>query len=192
MLTLVELIERFLADEPRPVASVHYALNQCPNCGTPCDSTKSPYCGNQCREESAFVRQFRRALASGPLDEERKESMGQELWHVLGGGFPERLKQVPPRVRQQVLGRHEGRCEQCEQPASEIDHIRTACNRPINLMPVCVECRKTVELSEGALATFVGSWGRLRDRAFALEAVLQCDDPGLWDWREFLNRRKAG
>lgn len=115
--------------------------------------------------------------------------MGQELWHVLGGGFPERLKQVPERVRLQVLGRHGGKCDLCEKPAAEIDHIRTACNRPINLRPVCVMCRRTAELSDEPIGGVL--WLALATRALSPVPLLACDDGSSWDWRDFLTRRKS-
>jgi hypothetical protein len=93
----------------------------CPNCGEPNDSTKTPYCSHRCKEESAFVRQFRAALADGmAFDENRQIALGEKLWHVLGGGYPRRRALVPERVLRKVIER-DGLCI-CGAPATTIDH----------------------------------------------------------------------
>lgn len=96
----------------------------CPNCGTPTESKRSPYCSEACREESAFVRQLRAAIESGKIeDEERQASIGQNLWHLLGGGFPRRQKLVDQKARARFFrSRNEGRCEICGAPATTFDH----------------------------------------------------------------------
>ncbi len=97
--------------------------NSCPNCGCPASSTRSPYCGDACREESAFVRQFRVSLAGGTLfDPERQRGTGQALWHLVIGGYPQRQTLVPKRTVAKVIERHEGKCAVCGEPATEIDH----------------------------------------------------------------------
>jgi hypothetical protein len=95
----------------------------CPNCGADCQSAASPYCGDPCREEAAFVRQFRRALAEGAVfDPERRNMIAQAFWHALGGGYPARVALVPESARKQVLKRTGGLCEICGAPAVTFDH----------------------------------------------------------------------
>jgi hypothetical protein len=95
----------------------------CPNCGRACDDLKSPYCGESCKEEAAFVRQMRAALQSGALvDEERQAALGQKLWRVLGGGLPRRLSIAPARNIRQALERADYSCQICGAPASTVDH----------------------------------------------------------------------
>src|SRR5579859_2587325 len=69
--TLRLVIDRALkADET--AASEPYEPDLCPNCGTAVASAKSPYCGERCREEAAFVRQLRAGLSEGSsFDAER-------------------------------------------------------------------------------------------------------------------------
>lgn len=94
----------------------------CPNCGHEAASTLSPYCCEACREEAAFVRQFRSGLASGSaLDPIRQAALGQSLWHVLGGGYPRRKDLVPQRTVEKVIQR-DLCCTVCGQPATTIDH----------------------------------------------------------------------
>jgi len=95
----------------------------CPNCGSPCDDLRSPYCSAACREMAAFVRQLRAALDSGAIqDPERQVALGQKLWHLLGGGFPRRMPLIPARVIRQVIAREDGSCQGCGAPAVTVDH----------------------------------------------------------------------
>lgn len=120
---LRELVRLGLTHDPPP-GGCGRGASTCPNCGEPVASLRSPYCGDSCREEAAFVRQFRTALATGALaDPEKQERLGQALWHLLGGGYPHRLPLVLPSAAKQALKRNDGRCEGCGVPASTFDHL---------------------------------------------------------------------
>lgn len=138
MLWLVE-VEGQLKDDPSLEAEAQLALlllrapgslepswhepGECPNCGAPCRDRRSPYCGDACREEAAFVRQLRDAVATGKIaDPERRLALGQKLWHVLGGGRPYRQSLIPASAKRQVLKRSGGNCEVCGKPAETFDH----------------------------------------------------------------------
>lgn len=187
---LAALLERALRLEPP--ASIAPDPNTCPNCGQPVDSQRSPYCGTQCREESAFVRQLRGAVEKNGIDAERQASMGQVLWHLLGGGYPGRVALVPDKVRQKLFARNGGKCELCGSPATTIDHIKTACNRPINLRPVCDSCTRAVPYLDPAFLKAKPVQillDRLAQRVAAHTPVRCCDDPESWDWRAFIAMR---
>jgi hypothetical protein len=95
----------------------------CPNCDRQVSEGKSPYCSGECRETSAFVRQFRHAVISNAIMEPEKQgALGQKLWFVLGGGYPRRDALVPERVRLKVIEREGNKCQQCEAKATTIDH----------------------------------------------------------------------
>lgn len=95
----------------------------CPNCGGVRLNLKSPYCGERCKEEAAWVRQARAALANGMLaDPERQKALGQQLWRVLGGGLPARRDLIPPKTLVRILEKKGGRCEVCGEPATTVDH----------------------------------------------------------------------
>lgn len=95
----------------------------CPNCDVVVTSSRSPYCGNFCRETSAFVRQFRDGLEKGTVfDAERQAALGQKLWYVLGGGYPRRETLVPDRVIKKVIEREGNKCQECGALATTIDH----------------------------------------------------------------------
>ncbi len=96
---------------------------KCPNCDRLVNEAKSPYCSGECREISAFVRQFRHAIVTNViLDPEKQAALGQKLWYVLGGGYPCRDALVPERVRLKVIEREGRKCQQCGAKATTIDH----------------------------------------------------------------------
>lgn len=114
------LVERALPKREETPTLVAPDPKTCPNCGVSNGSPRSPYCGEKCREESAFVRQLRASLVNGAVtDPEKQASIGQNLWHLLGGGFPRRLTLIPKSVFAKVLARG---CEMCGEPAIAIDH----------------------------------------------------------------------
>ncbi len=92
----------------------------CPNCGTSATSVTSPYCSPLCREEGAFVRQFRAGLESGVVfEDERQANFGQNLWHLLGAGYPRRVALIPPKALAKITARG---CEVCGAEAVTVDH----------------------------------------------------------------------
>lgn len=95
----------------------------CPNCSSPCDSLKTPYCSPFCRDQAAFVRQFRGSVLDEMVfDPERQKGLAQALWSLQGGGFPYRQTLVPPKILAKVIERDGGVCQICGAPATEIDH----------------------------------------------------------------------
>lgn len=95
----------------------------CPNCGQPAPSLKTPYDCDLCKDQAAFIRQFRKAINDGLiLDPERQMGMGQALWSMQGGGYPRRQTMVPAKVLAKVIERDGGVCQVCGAPATEIDH----------------------------------------------------------------------
>ena len=166
----------------------------CPSCGAPSASEKSPYCGPACREEAGFVRQVRAGLADGSIfDAERQVAMGQVLWSLLGGGYPLRQSMILERSRVLVFKRSGGKCEICGAEATSIDHVKTACNRPINLRAVCEGCTRTKPFGD---ADFLSSHAvsrlltELAARIAANPPLRLCDDPATWDWRAYVADRK--
>jgi hypothetical protein len=95
----------------------------CPNCGISMDSVRSPYCSGRCREEAAFVRQFRTNFTEDTLlNEEKQVSLGQNFWHLIGGGYPLRQSICPPSALKQLFKRTNNQCEVCGAPATTFDH----------------------------------------------------------------------
>jgi hypothetical protein len=57
------------------------------------------------------------------FDPARQVGLGQALWHLQGGGYPLRQRLVPPKVLAKVIERDGGRCAECGEPATEVDHV---------------------------------------------------------------------
>lgn len=96
----------------------------CPNCSAPVPSTRSPYCGEWCREVSGFIRQFRQGVTTGSVaDPERQAALGQKLWRMLGGGLPRRLALIPTRAWERELEKRGRTCESCGAPAVTLDNM---------------------------------------------------------------------
>jgi hypothetical protein len=107
-----------------PGGPVFVLPTHCPNCGVEAVSLRTPYCGDACKEEAAFVRQTRDSLISGAINEpERQVALGEKLWRLLGGGYPRRLSLAPARAIAKALEREQGRCELCGSPATTASHI---------------------------------------------------------------------
>ena len=165
----------------------------CPNCDCPAASTRSPYCGEACREEAGFVRQVRTGLREEWLrDEEKQIALGQVLWHLLGGGRPFRQSIIPESAKKRALARTGGLCASCGERATGFDHEGSGCNRDINLRPVCANCAETKPFGDPGLLARPEIQTRLRNLAARIgadAAVRVCDDAEIWDWRAYLARR---
>ena len=121
---LALLVERALGLSETAFVAVSCDPSTCPNCEAACTSPRSPYCSCECREESGFVRQVRSALASGvAFDLEKQATLGQNLWRLLGGGFPRRQRLVTDKERARLFKRNEGKCETCGASATTFDHL---------------------------------------------------------------------
>ncbi|MBA3726185.1 MAG: hypothetical protein H0W86_06955 [Armatimonadetes bacterium] len=117
------LLER-IRDGGRDVAPLENSPGTCPNCGTPTDSKRTPYCSERCKCVSAFVRRFRRSLAQGSLLEpEGQVALGQTFWHLMEGGRPLRVSIAPASAIKQVFKRTDGKCETCGAPATTVDNV---------------------------------------------------------------------
>lgn len=165
----------------------------CPNCGTPTAGTRSPYCGTECREIAAFIRQTRANLADGTLlDPERRAALGQVLWHLLGGGYPRRQRLVSEKDRAKLFAKANNQCQTCGAPATTFDHITTACNRPINLRVACDACTTTKQFEDAEFTEEPRVRNLLTELSIRIaspRALRVCDDAETWDWRAFVKER---
>lgn len=179
--------------------SSHPALKEdatgCPNCGGPNASTKSPYCGAECREIAGFVRQVRSGLRERTLlDPDRQIALGQILWRVLGGGLPLRNSLIEPKALARLFAKHEGKCADCGLPATTVDHIGSHCNRTSNLRPVCADCAQTKPFGSPEVLKRLEVQTLLAEltaRIVSPAPLRVCDDAETWDWRAYVAARKA-
>jgi len=188
------VLNPILGNRTKPGEVITADATTCPNCGAPTNSTRTPYCGAECREISGFVRQMRSGLADGSIsDPDRQIAFGQVLWFILGGGRPLRRHLIPDKVRAQIIQKAGGRCALCAAPAVTVDHTRTGCNRPINLRAVCETCDSARPfedqgvLGRPEVATLLNE---LSKRIGSAEPLRCCDDSKTWDWREYLASRQ--
>jgi len=111
------------AIEEPDVTAIRTIAGECPNCGRPSQSLRTPYCSDSCKSISAFVRQFRVALNDrGPTDE-RLAMFGQTFWFLIGGGRPLRVSIAPSSAIKQVFKRTDGKCEGCGAVATTVDNV---------------------------------------------------------------------
>ena len=167
----------------------------CPNCGSPCQAQRTPFCSGHCRAQAAFVRQFRTLLVTGPLFEvSRQLGMGESLWDVVVGGFPRRQFIVPPRVVVKVIEREAGKCQMCGGEAVTVEHEGSGCSRPINLRPVCASCNRAARFGRRGFdldPDLAPVFDEIATRVAPEQAIRACDDASAWDWRAFLRDRKT-
>lgn len=158
----------------------------------------SLFCSELCKDEAHFVRYFRACVADRRFErEDVQEALRIQLAHILGGGYPGRLRRLPNEIREAVIVRDSGRCRSCGAPGNQIDHIRGSSNELENLQLLCVKCH-----NEKTTAGFVtitpeshpNEWAKreallLRIRAF--HPIRLCDSPD-WDrvWRTVLKMRR--
>lgn len=96
----------------------------CPNCDTRVPSTRTPYCGECCKETSALIRQLRSGFLTGSLLlPDKQVPLGQKLWRNLGGGLPARVALVEGRTLARIIEKKGSRCELCGAPATLVDNI---------------------------------------------------------------------
>ena len=167
----------------------------CPNCGQRVDSTRSPYCGTDCREIAGFVRNFRSGLREGTLfDPDRQLALGQILWRILGGGLPYRNSLVSEKDLARLFKKHNGQCVACGSPATTVDHIGSHCNRTSNLRPMCEACAQTKPFGSRAVLSrpeVQSLLDELTNRIASDEPLRPCDDAETWDWRAYVALRKV-
>ncbi len=141
------------------------------------------------------MRQFRAGLVEETVfDEQRQAALGQVLWHALGGGYPGRNALVPEKARARVFERTGERCEACGAPATTFDHIGSACNRPINLRPMCEDCAETKPFGDPtflAQPEVVEKLRRIAARIGSPAPLRCCDNAESWDWRAYLSQRNG-
>ena len=177
----------------------------CINCGSPNVTTHAPlFCTQLCRQIAEVVRYVRACSHDGRVEQpDVCEAIQMRVAHVLGGGYPEREREVSPAVRSAVFERAGGRCENCgrvldfagtsgdldAQP--QIQHVAGSSSEPSNLKSFCRRCNMAdaqskfvpVEPDSSAAALLE----ELVRRWSSPEPLLVCDDDRQWryTWRGF-------
>ena len=190
---VLHLLIEHCEDSAQPLAVIDDP-NSCPNCGARAESLTGPYCSAKCRDQAAFVRQFRAAMDSGSiLTPEKQLVFGERLWWLLGGGLPLRESRIPASAKRQVVRRSGGNCEICGATLTAVENFGSGCNRPSHLRVVCDQCSATRSFNDAEfsrrpdvvelLISFAG-------RVWAAKPTRACDNPHDWDWRAFMAERR--
>ncbi|MGA1825840.1 MAG: HNH endonuclease [bacterium] len=126
-----------------------------------------------------------------------QEALQIRLAHILGGGYPERLRQLSKEIREAVFFRDQGRCQRCGREANQIDHINGSSNDIDNLQLLCAKCHNE-KTREGFVKitpeTHPEEWAKreaLLARVHSTRPTRLCDGPE-WNkvWRSVQKGRR--
>jgi 5-methylcytosine-specific restriction endonuclease McrA len=161
------------------------------------------FCGELCTQEASFVRYVRNVRQQDrEKDEDIEYVIRVRMAHILNGGYPEKEREIPPAVRQQVIARANGICEakECGKPGTDIDHIRGNSSDLTNLQYLCKEChaKKTAAVLKKLTPDhprydeFMVKITALRRRYTANKPLRPCDDHETWSkaWTVYKQERK--
>ena len=175
----------------------------CFNCDVVMDKPDL-FCGELCTQEASFVRYVRNVRQQGrDRDEDIEYVIRVRMAHILNGGYPEKEREIPPAVRQQVITRANGMCEArgCGKPGTDIDHIRGNSCDLSNLQYLCKECHakktaaalKKLTPDHPRYDEFMVKITALRRRYTANEPLRRCDDHETWSkaWSVYKQERKV-
>jgi len=171
----------------------------CLNCDRPAPPIKGQprlYCSEGCAEEAKTIRYVRGCIRDGRIEKQDiQEAVRIRLAMVIGGGYPEKERQVPSAVRKAVIAREHGRCKLCGKPGTDIDHIEGSSNKMENLQLLCRPCHnaKTVGGFVPIAPEHKKKAKELSARINARKPLRPCDDDERWArlYVEILAERKA-
>jgi 5-methylcytosine-specific restriction endonuclease McrA len=181
-----------------------YISGACANCDSLALTVRTPlFCSQRCRQAAELVR-YVRACRSDGRDQlpDVKEAIRTKMAMVLGGGYPERERQVPPEIWAEVFNRAGGRCESCgrsldfDRSAGDpdaiptIQHVFGTSNDVANLKSFCRRCNlddaesRFVLLVPGSPQEEMAA--ELVTRWSSIEPLRLCDDERRWEstWSE--------
>ena len=122
----------------------HFVDDCCANCLEPLpDDVEGLFCSSWCAEISARVRYMRRVFRDGRI---RNPEVQFAVWvgddFLLAGGYAALGRSLQPALRSQVKVRDGGRCRQCGNGGSEIDHVSGSSADLQNLQLLCGACHR--------------------------------------------------
>lgn len=149
------------------------------------------YCSDLCSEEAHFVRYFRACKGDGRINQpDVEEALRIRLGHIRSGGDRESERRIPLPVKRAVRERDKSLCQECDEIATDIDHIEGSSNELDNLRMLCKRCHNKKTLSKFVPLPPEGERDsaeiRARDvilrlRVDSLVPMRICDDEELWD-----------
>ena len=159
------------------------------------------YCSIGCEQEAELVRDVRRCITDGRIEQSDVQfAIQTRLAHIMAGGYDKRARRLSTEIREAVLKRSKGKCEICGKDGCDVDHIQGNSSELPNLQFLCKDChnQKTqsniVPVEEGT-AEF--EYVKLRMTQFwdfvnAENPLRLCHDEIHWNsvWRQYQNERK--
>jgi 5-methylcytosine-specific restriction endonuclease McrA len=181
-----------------------YIIGSCANCDSPAVTVETPlFCSQRCRQAAELVRYVRACHRDGrDQRDDVKEAIQMKLAMVLGGGYPERERAVPPEIRAEVFRRANDRCEECGRALDfdsssgdpdaipTIQHVQGNSNDLSNLKAFCRRCNMADAQSRFVPVAASSSEAVMADelmrRWSSLEPLRLCDDDEQWKgiWRQ--------
>jgi 5-methylcytosine-specific restriction endonuclease McrA len=181
-----------------------YISGACANCDSLAVTVQTPlFCSQRCRQAAELVRYVRACRRDG-RDQlpDVKEAIRTKMAMVLGGGYPERERQVPPEIRAEVFNRAGGLCENCGRSLDfdrstrdpdaipTIHHVVGNSNDVANLKSFCRRCNlgdaqsRFVPVVPGSPQEKMAA--ELVTRWSSIEPLRLCDDERRWKstWSE--------
>lgn len=161
---------------------------KCIECGTKIPLAGKPrvYCSDKCRQVLKLVHYGRRVFRDDRIEDPLvRDAVQMRIAHILGGGYHETERKLPPQTRKAVFDRDNGVCQICGQPATDIDHIAGDSADPENLRALCRACNMA-EAERGfrpATPEMVREYDGLMERILADEPLFERDDEHGWDSR---------
>lgn len=188
----------FLVATPEPR---YFLDDHCANCLSPLtEEVVGLWCSTWCTDINQRVRYWRRVTRDGRIaDPLIQEQVAMDLTFLLIGGYRALGRRPNAATRKLVVQRDKGRCRNCGESGTELDHVDGSSDAPENLQLLCKEChrRKTRE----ALASMPPAPDEARALIYALqftrvepdEPMLLADDETQWEdtWKRLKAERKA-
>ena len=99
------------------------------------------FCSEACADEAKLIRYVRRCKRDGRINRpDVREAIEIRIAHAVSGGYDAKERLLPTAVREAVFERDNGRCQKCDQPGTDIDHIHGSSNDLDNLQLLCKSC----------------------------------------------------
>ena len=144
------------------------------------------YCSDKCRQMLKLVHYGRRVFRDGRIEDPLiLEAIQMRIAHILGGGYHQTERRLPPETRKAVLARDHGVCKICGQPATDIDHIAGDSADINNLRALCRACNMA-EAERGfrrATPKMAREFDQLIERILADDPLFERDYEHGWDAR---------
>jgi 5-methylcytosine-specific restriction endonuclease McrA len=152
------------------------------------------FCGELCRQTADTVRYWRRITRDDRSREpDVQAALRMKIAHLLAGGYHRQARRLPDEVRQRVWDREDGRCRECGEPGTEVDHIAGDSPAPGDLQLLCTSChRRRTESRMRPASAAQQRWVQALyiGRVYPSQPLLLCDDSDQWATLERQLRRE--